>query len=51
MKSVGVERFTGYGNTMVGLSTVNAMDNVVDEIDKIFDSITGRQLSEGSRII
>ena len=51
MKSVGVERLTGYGNTMVDLSTVNAMDNVVDEIDKIFDSITGRQLSEESRII
>ena len=51
MKSVGVERFTGYGNTMVVLSTVNAMDNVVDEIDKIFDSITSRQLSEESRII
>ena len=51
MKSVGVERFTGYGNTMVDLSTVNEMDNVVDEIDKIFDSITGWQLSEESRII
>ena len=51
MKSVGVERFMGYRNTMVDFSTVNAMDNIVDEIDKIFDSITGRQLSEESRII
>ena len=37
MKSVGVEWLTGYGNTMVDLSTVNATDNVVGEIDKIFD--------------
>ena len=51
MESVGVQRLTGYGNTMVDLSTVNEMDNVVDEIDKIFDSITGRLLSEESRII
>ena len=51
MKSVGVEQLTGYGITILDLSTVNAMDNVVDEIDKIFDSITGRQLSEESRII
>ncbi len=36
---------------MVDLSTVNEMDNVVDEIDKIFVSITGQQLSEESRII
>ena len=42
----------GYGNnTMVDLSIVNATDNVVGEIDKIFDSITDRQLSEESRII
>ncbi len=51
MKFVGVERFMGYGNAMVDLSTANVMDNIVDEIDKIFDSITGRQLSEESRII
>ena len=42
MKSVGVEWLTGYGNTMVDLSTANVMDNIVNETDKIFDSITGR---------
>ena len=51
MKSVGVERLTGYGNTMVDLSIVNATDNVVGQVDKIFESITDRQLSEESRII
>ena len=51
MKFVGVERLTGYGNTMVDLSIVNATDNVVGEIDKVLDSMTGRQLSEESRII
>lgn len=51
MKSVGVERLTGYGNTMVDVSIVNATDNVVGEIYKIFDSITGRQFSEESKVV
>ena len=51
MKFVGVERFMGYRNAMVDLSTANVMDNIVNETDKIFDSITSRQLSKESGII
>ena len=46
-----VEWLTGCGNTVVDLSTVNVTDNVVGEVDKIFDSITVRQFFQDSRII
>tara|TARA_B110000116_G_C16515962_1_gene437761 strand:- start:360 stop:560 length:201 start_codon:yes stop_codon:yes gene_type:complete len=51
MKSVGVERLSGCGNTMLDVSIVNATDNVVGEIYKIFDSITGRQFSDENKIV